>query len=129
MLKLDNTHAFIEDRIAYFYNINEFIRLEKEKGVEVQIEGDFQQKLIDWEIGMKYIHELASPLVADKFDKITYMKTTILDDIKTMANVCKFNLDEHNKLSSDKIDQSYIRQTENQIKFLFDCMKEINDLR
>ena len=129
MLKLDNTHAFIEDRIAYFYNINEFIRLEKEKGVEVQIEGDFQQKLVDWEIGMKYIHELASPLVADKFDKITYMKTTILDDIKTMANVCKFNLDEHKKLSSDKIDQSYIRQTENQIKFLFDCMKEINDLR
>lgn len=129
MLKLDNTHAFIEDRIAYFFNLNEFIRLEKEKGVEVQIEGDFQQKLIDWEIGMKYIHELASPLVADKFDKINYMKTTILNDIKTMANVCKFNLGEHKKLSNDKQDPSYIRQTENQIKFLFDCMKEINDLR
>lgn len=129
MLKLDNTHAFIEDRIAYFFNLNEFIRLEKEKGVEVQIEGDFQQKLIDWEIGMKYIHELASPLVADKFDKINYMKTTILNDIKTMANVCKFNLVQHKKLAQESQDPSYIRQTENQIKFLFDCMKEINDLR
>lgn len=127
MLKLDRTLAFLEDRITYFHNVNDYIKEQREKGIEVQVEGDFSQKIIDWETGRKYIHDLANPLIADKYMKTMFLKTTIKEDILTMMGILRFNLDNHKK--SPEQNAEYLRGTEKFIEYLQGCLIELNNLK
>lgn len=127
MLKLERTLAFLEDRITYFHNVNNFIGEQREKGIEVQVEGDFTQKIVDWETGRKYIHDLANPLVADKYQKAMFLKTTIKEDMITMIKILSFNLEEHRK--EPVAHQEQIRSCESYIEYLKGCINELNNLK
>jgi hypothetical protein len=127
MLKLERTLAFLEDRITYFHNVNNFIGEQREKGIEVQVEGEFAQKIVDWETGRKYIHDLANPLVADKYQKAMFLKTTIKEDMITMIKILSFNLEEHKK--EPIVHQEQIRSCESYIDYLKGCINELNNLK
>ena len=128
-MKLEMTLAFLEDRITYFKNANEYVRQKRAEGFDVKVEGDFNQKIIDWETGRRFVHELYTPLVANKYEKIVFLKTTIRQDIKTMIDMLGFNVSEKKKLPVTETTTQEIRSTESVLNFLHGCIKEIDALK
>jgi hypothetical protein len=127
MLKLERTLAFLEDRITYFHNVNNFIGEQRAKGIEVQVEGEFSQKIVDWETGLKYVHDLANPLIADKYQKAMFLKTTIKDDIITMIKILSFNIEHYEKQPT--LHKEQIQSAQSYIDYLKGCVTELTNLK
>lgn len=128
MAKLDATIAYLEDRISYFKNVNEFIRVQRERGIEVKTEGDFGNKAEIWFLGHQYCTELYRRDSVGRSERVRYIKTVIKDDITTMFNLLNFNVIENEKLALDETSKNKLQDTKKQMEFLGYCLNEINNL-
>jgi len=125
MIRLDATLTYLEDRITYYNNIVKFVMEEKSKGKDVHVEGTFGNKVEDWIRGHIYAKELASSFCTDRDSKLTFIKTIIYEDIKTMWSLLKFNVDEKELQPSTTELETQIRDTKKHIAFLEQCLNEI----
>lgn len=105
MDNLISTIEFLEDRITYCKNIENYIKREKSLGTQVTIEGRFDLKLFDWEEGLRYANMLSKQdlIGNERFDCVSFIKFVVYQDILKMKSQGTIEL-EKLKAKEDKSD-------------------------